>query len=767
MTLILPAQQMPIVDAGGRCTVPWYQFFTSLATGQGSIGGLIVNPGGTTINRTLNEVLADLANVNDYLNSGDTNYDGAVGRCLAARGRAWFPNKPWLGGSTYPTSTTITLLSDQSLRGDGKNLSTIACQVPGTPTVTLGNQIFGLEISDIAITHGGATPTAGGDGIFQGQGVLDWVNDGVIRNVSFSGNYVGMNLGKAFFCRVDNCDAATNISRGAAMTSAGVSTVPSGAAGGPLQWYFKGCNFGSNGDDGAAYISTASTTTTISVGTFTDCTWFANLGYAVNALGNSHAGIYSVRVRGGFMGNDQKGEVHLDTFGNHHVITPDFIELAGNPGGAGVATACGINITPNNDMTYVQVSHINGCNAEGVLSQGTRTLIGPGFITNNGESNTATRENGVNFVGVPGYVVGATITDTGAGTQRIGVAGNTDGVQLIGCDLVGNITAPIALTGFGVGSTNQISGCLPLTINEIYTDTLHVYGAAAFVGAGGITGTLGITVLAGGLNFTTAIANNGITVDNIWARFSEGVGIAPTGTAGQLQVAGDLATVGTATTHLTASGGIAMSGGVTITSGGMNFTNTGTNGINAVDDLTVRRSAAVGASASGTSGRLDLGAGGGVVVGSPTGGFVANSINLTGSYLVNNVAAAGFSGAYTGNVVFTGNLTVTGSTTSASVVLPGATSGSASLSASNTGGTLLTGAIAISGASSLAGGLTITSGGIAITGGMNVDNIAMTGGMYNPAATGTFQGAGTINLAGLGGVSATSYFTNGTPITIP
>ena len=209
--LILPAQQMPVVDANGRCTVPWYQFFNSLAAGQGSIGGLLVNPGTGNNTRTLNQVLADLANVNDYLNVGDTNYDGAIGRTLAARGRAWFPNKPWLGGTTYPTATTIVLLNGQGLHGDGKNLSTIACQTPGTPVVTLGQQIFGFELSDIAINHGGATATAGGDGIFQAQGLLDWVNDGVIRSVEFDKNYVGMNLGKAFFCRVTDVGVSNNI----------------------------------------------------------------------------------------------------------------------------------------------------------------------------------------------------------------------------------------------------------------------------------------------------------------------------------------------------------------------------------------------------------------------------------------------------------------------------------------------------------------------------------------------------------------------------
>jgi hypothetical protein len=833
--LTAPAQPMPLVDDQKRATVPWYQFFQSLSQNQGTIGSLLVNPGTGNASRTLNQVLADYANVNDYLSVGDTNYDGAIGRCLAARGRAYFPNKPFLGGTDYPTSTTIVLLNGQSLHGDGKNLSTIRCHTLGTPVVTLGQQIFGFEISDITLTHS-PTATAGGDGLFQGQNLLDWVNDGVVRNVGFDGNYVGMNVGKAFFCRVIDCSFGQNVSRGCAMTSAGLSTVPSGSANGPLQWYFSGCSFGSNGNDGAAYISTATTPVSISVGAFTACTWFANVGKGLAAYGNANGGIYSVRVLGGFLGNDHDHEIYLDSYGNRHVIRPDFIELAGNPGGAGSATACAVYATANNAQVFISVPQINGCNAEGVLSQAVDTVIAPGIYTNNGLSLTASRRNAINLFGVAGEVIGVRATDTGAGSQQFGVASNTDGVQLIGCNLNGNISAPTALPAITGASTTQISGCLPLTINEIYTDQLHVYGAAAFVGAGGLTGTLGINVLAGGINLTTAIANNGIIADNIYMRISGSVGTPALGVAGQLLVAGDLRTVGTATTHLTASGGIALDAGVTIVSGGMNFLNTGSNGINAADDITIRRSLGVGGGASGTAGRIDAAAGGGLIVGAPTGGFIANAINLTGSYNVNGVAIVGFGGTYTGNVTITGDITstgqiksqdlwvtrsigftttpsgtsghfdgspiaftgasinmtgalaVTGATTltggaslgsdigmgthnitgataitasgtitAATLNLLGATSGTASLSASNTGGTLNTGPVNTSGdtttstlhsgASAFTGGMTITSGGIAVTGGINVDNLAITGSLYNPAATGGPLGAGTINVA--------------------
>ena len=62
-----------------------------------------------TATRTLGLTIGDYANVNDYLNTGDTNYDGAIGRALAAKGKAYFPKDPALGGTTYNTTGTITL----------------------------------------------------------------------------------------------------------------------------------------------------------------------------------------------------------------------------------------------------------------------------------------------------------------------------------------------------------------------------------------------------------------------------------------------------------------------------------------------------------------------------------------------------------------------------------------------------------------------------------------------------------------------------------
>lgn len=771
----LPAQQMPLSDTGGRATQPWYQFFANLFGAGSPAGTLLVNPGTGNQSRTINAALADYANVNDYLNVGDTNYDGAISRCLAARGRAYFPSKPALGGSVYKTTVTIALANGQALRGDGFGISVIQCQTAAVPVVTLGTQIYFFEIAGLSLTHrtwaatgathsnttvdslsvnpvtlgwavgmgisGSGIPVgttlasvgassvtlsqaatstgtgvaltvtgaaSGGHGIHAGQGLTDWVNDGLIENVECVSNWIGFNLGKCFFANIRNSTALGNVNKGWSFTSTGASTVPAGAAGGPLQWYLHGCRSDGNGDDGFAYTSTASTTTTISVGALNNCTTYNNGGYGVAAYGNSNAGIYSVRLIGGFYGNDQKHEVYLDSYGNRHVIAPDMIELAGQGWAVNAGNpACGVYTTINgasgsqNTDTMVRVGQINGCTGDGVFIQAPDCQVLGGIITNNGIGAVAGRQNGVYFFGVTGMVAGVIAKDTGQGSQKYGVTCNVAGMQLTGCTLVGNITAPTSLPTFVGDTTTTIVGCLPLNINQVYADQLHVYGAAAFLGAGGTAGTLGITVSAGGANFTTGVANNGITVDNITVNTSLGVGYAASGTAGLLKV-GDLyvnRSMGLAAAPDNTSAHIVGPGGGIAFAGGLNVNITGALAVTGATTLT-----------GGATLGSDISLGGHNLTNA---GTITASSTLTGGSL-------SLSGAISGATTINASSTITGGSLALSGAITGATNITASTDITSNG------TLHISGASSMSGGLTLNSGA-SITGtsgsGLTIDNI--------------------------------------------
>lgn len=740
--MTLPAQQMAVVGQGGLATVPWYTFFAGLATG-GSGGAILVNPGTGNNSRPLNAALADYANVNDYLNVTDTDYFPAATRALADKNHVFFPPKPWLGTTFYNVSDSIVLGDHQSIHGV-EAASVIQGTTAAKPVIKLASSIFKTSITGLYLTknsfgatgdthsnttldnlsstsgwqvgnpiEGGSIPAGttiaalvsstkvtlsqpatatasgvavtafnvlpGGDGVQQGQGLTDWVNSGVLRDVTVINCWHGFNLGKAFYCDLVRLESSACFADGFSFTTTGNSDVGGGTnAGGPMQWYLETCNAGSNWGNGFSFnvSGTGHLGAPASMGTMKNCTTFNNTGKGVACLGSAAQPLASVRIDGGFFGQDGGDEIYLDTYGTEHFIRFDFAELAGNAAGF----ACGVRITANNSGITVYPGQINGCAGDGVFTAAADTMIVGGMMSNNGLGGVATRQNGINFFGVAGMVIGARCRDTGPGTQKFGIASDTDGMQLIGCDLRGNVTNPTALATL---VTTQIVGCFPATLNQIFTDELHVYGATAWTPNAGVTNTSGLNVLGGGMTFSAGVVGNTINaVDNITVRNSLGVGTLANGATGRLDVSSifggggnitlgnglstgtvnlfgsnwsitgssgnifaagsiglngslpsgtagtidadrihagvDLSTVSGATTHLTGGGSVAMSGGVTISSGGMNFTNTGTNSINAVDNIVVRNA---------------------VSIGSPTGALVAaGTINVATGVYLNNVA---------------------------------------------------------------------------------------------------------------------------------
>lgn len=133
------------------------------------------------------------------------------------------------------------------------------------------------------------------------------------------------------------------------------------------------------------------------------------------------------------------------------------------------------------------------------------------------------------------------------------------------------------------------SGAGNLQVNSLGVgiEPTGVAGELRTTGAVGIGG--GLTITAGGLTLTTGVVGNGITADNIQLSFSAGVGMAASGAAGRLDVAGE-----TSTNSLAVGATSIFSGGVTML------------GDLTVQNVTVNFSVGVGVAASGTAGQIDL-----------------------------------------------------------------------------------------------------------------------------------------------------------------
>jgi hypothetical protein len=573
-----PIVNQPFVDAGLNITSAWRQLLVTLwnrtgASGGGGIGTLLVNPGTGTNQRELNVALSDYANVNDFLDTGDVNYDGAFVRALAAKDHAYVPAVPWIADpdNFYHTTTTIILESGKSIIGDGAGVSKIVCDTAAVPVVTLWHNIFWFGLQDLTIAH--TVPTAvGGDGLFQGQGLTDWVDNGLVSNVLFAGNYHGCNLGKAFACHFRDSYALGNAQVGFKFTTTGNSDVFGTPTGGPVQWILTNCGSQANGYDGYSYSVTGTAFggagVGSSMGTLINCVTFANGHHGVSVIGTALQPLQSIRLEGGFFGNDAGDLIYLDTYGNNHVVSPQFCELAGNSN---------IYLTSNNDAVIIKLSHCTGAWFDGITSVGaTDVMITGGNFVNNGlrgSGGIGLTWAGIRIDGGSAQINSIRAKDSGAGIQNFGISVTGDNVIIAGSRLTNNASAPVVWT---TGPTNSVvMGCLPNSINIgnfgtitaatitattdlIASTAFHSNGASAFTGAGGIT------VTQGGMTFTTGVVGNGITVDNIRVNFSIGMNTAPTGLAGRIDMTGAL----TGATTLSCSGQITTSAGNIICTAG-------------------------------------------------------------------------------------------------------------------------------------------------------------------------------------------------------
>lgn len=730
-----PTINQPFVDDQRYITKSWRQLLVNMwrMLGGGSGGGIdgstiLVNPGTGNNKRYLNVALSDYANVNDYLNDTDTNYNGAIARALADKNKAYFPAKPYITdpNNYYRITTPIVLSTGQSILGDGAGVTKIVSETPNQPVIKIGSEIWWFHVKGVTIAHVGSVAVAGGDGIQQGQGLLDWVDNCTVEDVLSTANYHGMNMGKAFKGTYLNVLCSGNIRNGFNLVTTGNATVPSGSTGGPLQQVLINCAAMQNGYDGFAYTVTGTAYggagVGSSVGQLESCVTFNNAHHGMSFIGTAAQPLQSIRVVGGFVGEDLGQGIYMDTYGVNHIVSPDYMELAG---------FSNIYLTANNSQTSIQLQHCNGAMNDGVTSIGaTDTMIMGGSFRGNGRYGSGgigLTWAGIRIDGGTAQINNIRAFDTG-GYQNYGISVTGDNVIITGCRLTNNATLPIV---WATGPTNsQVIGNLPSSVNVLSAGDLQVNSLGIGVAPSGITGQIratgaaafnnGVTITNSGLTLTTGVPGNGITVDNVTINSSLGVGTPATGVSGRISTSTLYSSVDiVANGQFHANGASAFAGGVTVSAGGMNFT-TGVagNGLT-VDNITANTSIGVGTPATAIAGRLTVS-------------------GLTATNTLSVASTSTFSGAMTAAAIGTTTLT-----SSVDVIANGQ--------------------FHANGPAAFAGGTTVSAGGMTFTtgvsgNGLTVDNVRVNFSL----------GVGTAPIGTAGRVDITSgIYLNGTAYTNP
>ena len=691
---------------------------------------------------------------------GSTDDTTAIRAALSVGQAVFVDSSP----NCYVLSNSLTIAPYQTLEGDSEFSSCLQANTASTPIIidqthndTTNNSIV---VRNLKLDR--STPaTAGGDGIHFGS----YATSVLFDHLYVQNQYEGISVTSTDDSNINNSIVTENYDNGLLMTSS--SWYPT------IQWSMKDVFATSNEANGFKATGTSAAGCG-SMGTWTNLRTFGNPvhGVYVTAPDSSDC-LQGFRLTGGFFGQDGNDEIYIDNYNTgagQNVVEPSYVELAGTQatgrtnGHAQSNVGSGIYLSANAGPTEVKCGVCNQNSYDGLTSFATFTNVTGGNYTNNGMGSGSGRHNGIFIAGGNAngvLITGVTAGNTAGSTQLYGIASSVDYVSTTGVNLLNNATA----YGTGLAGTHSVvSGALPIAANttcattctlasltvtgQTQTQDLYVtrsIGLAAtpdgttahFAGPGGgiafsgglnvnVTGALavtGATTLTGGASMGSDIGMGGhnisnagavtatgqiqsqdlyvtrsigftTTPDGVTGHFA-GTPIAFTGTSinmtGALAVTGastltggasmgsdigmgghnisgggtagfsgavtvgslasgaitgttisastDIATTGSATTHLVGSGGIALAGGITVTSGGMNFTATGTNSINAVDNIQVRTSMGVGSTGAldGVDGHVKIGVA--VVVGAATGSYIgAGTINVSGSLSLNGTA---------------------------------------------------------------------------------------------------------------------------------
>lgn len=383
-------------------------------------------------NKVIN-VLQFGAKADDATDNAGSFTSAATALSAQGNGKLYFPR------GVYRTSTSITVGGSGVLvAGECRNGTILKNTTTNLPTLVVTTGSNNITLQDFTLDRT-ANGTFGGDGIAFAKG---GVADGFIYRIYAKNNYHGVAVGGTGYSIMEDIFCERNFGNGLDITNSNAFTT--------CQWYIRNVLCQLNALDGVRIQSVATTPVGghMALGELNGVRTFANSGRGLIVLGTPQVGVYSLRAKGCFFGEDGGDEVYLDTYGNLHTFNDCFIELGGtSTTGPLYATpptfnSWGVMVTANTPDVSINGGIINGCANAGIYYASPTVgglRVNGTILSNNGNGGAV----GPSFnSGV--VVIAGTITCVGVrsyGQENGSYNAATGGDSFVGCDFRGNSLA--------------------------------------------------------------------------------------------------------------------------------------------------------------------------------------------------------------------------------------------------------------------------------------------------------------------------------------
>lgn len=434
--------------------------------------------GSGAVARTLQDKGRDVASVKDFgtgVGTGNDTIDTAAFQAaLAVEKSVYVPP----GSYFVADKLTIGALANQCLYGSSRGATTITSTSTTQPLIYFVGSTAGLSLRGLTLDRN-VTPTSTAHGID-----FNRIGEGRIDDIEVLNHYYGAYLGEAGFSSIKNSRICKNYSDGIRMHTGST---------GQLQWSLHKMLIDQN-DGNALAVYAIGSAASSSLGEWDMISTFANTGYGVLVEGASGKAIHGVRLRASFLGQDGNSEIRLNTYGGHHKITDNFVELAGTgPTGRTLATSAsnvgiGIQATANNEEVSIIANRVSGCSHSGIKTQATEAIIEANNVINCGVALTSGERTGIRIVSGNATVTGNTSMNVnGATYQQFGFYNDTDTVHMVANKGSGNtvldfdgVATVNSVKIANIGSTaNNLIGALKVSGNLTTTSGLIGYDAGA------------------------------------------------------------------------------------------------------------------------------------------------------------------------------------------------------------------------------------------------------------------------------------------------
>jgi hypothetical protein len=327
-----------------------------------------------------------VATVDSYYH-GEATYTNAFRDALASN------NMVQLLDHEYPIDDTIVVGTNKQLLGSGRGATVVKMLTATKPAFQIAVDAENVAFQDFTITRNWTNPGSAsgskGDGI-QCQGACENVT---IARMQLSHHY------RSFYGRNTNGGLLKDVASLHVIAS-GFELEYDTTVSKPMQWsmdnvssiFASGYGFYVHSN---AYVPAPTGTSVsggVSLGTYINLTTFANTLGGLKAEVPNNMGLYSVRVVGGFFGEDGGHAIAVNAgqYGNNHLIAPNFIELAGQGYTGQYKNRAGnyVNTAPNGGIERmtgfdagISVASVNPANAAGIKASNARNvLVRPGYV---------------------------------------------------------------------------------------------------------------------------------------------------------------------------------------------------------------------------------------------------------------------------------------------------------------------------------------------------------------------------------------------------